>query len=332
MPDAKSTPELAPALLAALEEVRGELRALRKRVDLLEGRGSGAPSRNKESKAERHARRWERRRARQLPEMEAWTRALDARPQPTDPDDLSGYAFRMLSQHAEDGVVYEILRRLGMPFRTCVELGCGANGGNSGILPAFLGYRALMVDGNPDLTEIVQGLFAGRDVTVMNAWIALESVNDLLSAQGFGGQIDYLGLDLDGNDFWIWEAITASDPLLFVAEYNPMLGPTLSATIPYDPTFDRHQSKKLGYPVGYYGASLAAFTKLSRRKGYRLVATVENNAFFLKEDQRPELRTVTPEDGWRMRTKGQAAADYEAIHRQDPLQYFADSGWPLVEI
>ena len=54
---------------------------------------------------------------------------------------LASFALRVMSQHGEDGLIHEILRRAGMPTRRCVEIGCGANGGNSGLLVA-LGYRS----------------------------------------------------------------------------------------------------------------------------------------------------------------------------------------------
>jgi hypothetical protein len=63
-----------------------------------------------------------------------------------------------------------------------------------------------------------------------------------------------------------------------------------SVTVPYKPDFDRFDT----HP-DYFGASLSAFVKLGRKKGYRLVGCNRYafNAFFVRcgigEDVLPEI-------------------------------------------
>ena len=202
--------------------------------------------------------RRERRRSRSLPDCEEVRRLLAARPSPADVDDLSAYELGVLSQRGEDGLVHEFLRRAGFPTRRSVEIGCGANGGNSGLLAACFGYTALMIDGNHELVDITANLFRDRPVTVVETWMTRDNVNELVEVHGFAGEVDYLGIDVDGMDYWIWDALTVCEPLLVVVEYNPLFGPSIAVTVAYDATFDRHRVKDLGMPSGYFGVSIAA--------------------------------------------------------------------------
>jgi hypothetical protein len=292
------------------------------------------------------ARRMRTRRERVLPPRERVVARLASRTGADNSDDLTTYAYKVLSQGGEDGMVHEVLRRAGFPTRRSIEIGCGANGGNSGLLAACFEYRALMLDGNPELTRIAQRLFADRAVTVRRAWITAENVNQLIAADGFLGAADYLGLDLDGIDYWIWRAVSVCDPLLVVAEYNPLFGPEAAVTIAYEPRFFRHDWRwRRGlmsepgdgllrvrkWPLGYWGVSLAGLVELGRQRGYRLVATSPSdthNAFFLKEGACPELPERSPRDAWRPADKRWAAVQ-EAISREGPARYFEARAAPL---
>jgi hypothetical protein len=113
------------------------------------------------------------------------------------------------------------------------------------------------------------------------------------------GEIGLLSVDIDGNDYWVWEAIDAVNPALVVVEYNARFGPERAVTVPYDPSFVRDTAH---YSCIYYGASLAALVRLGQRKGYAFVGSnsAANNAFFVRCDLLPaSLRVLTAEEGWR---------------------------------
>ena len=136
-------------------------------------------------------------------------------------------------------------------------------------------------------------------------------------------------LDIDGPDYWVWEAITCCQPRVFVAEYNSAFGPTASVSIPYDRTFDRRLLT--GPDRLYFGASLTALTRLGRRKGYRLIATDRSgaNAIFLRDDVAPDVPAVSPERAFRWLPKHRRAAEKYG----DLLSYLRDRrGLPLVEV
>jgi hypothetical protein len=266
-------------------------------------------------------------------------RLFETRAKPGETDDLSAYECRVMSQRGEDGIVYEILRRAGFPTRRSIELGCGTNGGNSGLLAACFEYRSLMVDGRGRNVAILRERLAGTRAEVIERWISSETVGPLIHETGFSGPVDYLGIDLDGVDYWVWDANRACDPLLVVAEYNSTFGPAEAVTIRDDPEFTRTKAKRAGAPRLYFGASISALSALARRRGYRLVATTSewtHNAFFLKNGVAPELPTLDPADAWKPRLKDSEFRRWEPalreLKREGVLAYFERRGWPLVVV
>ena len=98
------------------------------------------------------------------------------------------------------------------------------------------------------------------------------------------GDIDFLSIDIDYNDYWVWKAIDVVTPRVVAIEYNATLRPPMSLTVPYDPNgaWDG---------TNFHGASLEALTRLGAAKGYRLVGCgmAGVNAFFVRADLTGDL-------------------------------------------
>jgi len=210
------------------------------------------------------------------------------------PYDLLSQRFGYLSQNDEDGVLLAIFKRIGTTDRRFAEIGCGMNGGNSGFLAQELAWRGLMVDVRSSAIKKIKVRFAGQNVKAVKQRVTCEGINGLLTKHGLTGEIDFLSIDIDSNDYWVWEAVTACSPRVVAIEYNWLFGPERSVTIPYDPTFTLSGTLR-----SYRGASLTALVHLGGRKGYRLIATERVNAFFLRNDIAPEIPAVDPVRGYR---------------------------------
>jgi hypothetical protein len=119
----------------------------------------------------------------------------------------------------------------------------------------------------------------------VRAWVTRENVNKLIEANEFGGPIDLLSLDVDGIDYWLWEAIDVVSPRVVVLEYQDILGPERACTVPYKDNFCAYDYPTTNGMPNFAGASLQAFVKLGRRKGFRLVGCNRYgyNAFFIKQ-------------------------------------------------
>ena len=113
--------------------------------------------------------------------------------------------FRNFSQSGEDGILHYIFAVIGTTDRRTVEI-CAGTGSecNSANLLIHHGWQGLLVDGSE--SNVLQGraFFAGRPETRINgpvfahAWVDRESVNGLLKAHDFTGEVDLLSVDIDG--------------------------------------------------------------------------------------------------------------------------------------
>ena len=219
------------------------------------------------------------------------------------PERLMIGRFGLLSQNEEDGIVLALLRAAGPGPGRCVEIGCGENGGNSGMLVGELGFHGLMVDADEENVATVQRRFPPSRLTAATAFVEPDSVDDLLRSHGFEGEVDVLSIDIDGNDIWVWEALEAVRPRIAVIEFNSLFGPDRCVVVPYQRGFVRLDVA--GADGTYFGASLAALAAVGARKGMRLVAVDQRgvNAFFLREDIAPEIPACEPARLWRLLDK-----------------------------
>lgn len=201
---------------------------------------------------------------------------------------LQDVEFKISSQWGEDGIIDWLIERANIPpfARSFIEFGVeDYREANTRFLLQNRNWRGLIMDGNAAMVRATRedGLMWAHELTVRPAFITRENVNDLISESGFRGEIGLLSIDIDGNDYWVWEAIEAVRPIIVICEYNAVLGDVEPISVPYDPQFTRSQKH---HSLLYFGASIAALRLLESRKGYRFVGTTlaANDAFFVRED------------------------------------------------
>jgi hypothetical protein len=215
---------------------------------------------------------------------------------------ISDVGFKVFSQTDEDGILLYIFSIIGALNKKCVEI-CAGNGieCNTANLIINHGWSGLLVDGNESLVNIGQEFYKKNPhtriypPTFIHSWITRDNVNNVIGGNGFEGPIDLLSVDMDGVDYWIWEAIEIIQPRVVVVEYQDIIGPDKALTVPYKDEFTSSKySITAGFP-DFCGASLGAFVKLGRRKGYRLIGCNRYgyNAFFIRdsigEKELPEI-------------------------------------------
>jgi hypothetical protein len=200
-----------------------------------------------------------------------------------DPKRLLAHGFRGYSQHDEDGIVQEIFRRIGVTDRVFVEFGVGDGAENNTLYLMLTGWRGLWIDGSEANAVAIRRRFssliqAGR-LGFVRGFVDRDSINEIIGAQRHSGEIDLLSIDIDGNDYWVWEAISVVQPRVVVIEYNALFRPPLSVVAQYENNF-------VWNGTSYYGASLKALEVLGARKGYALVGCSLSgiNSFFVKRD------------------------------------------------
>ena len=197
--------------------------------------------------------------------------------------------FRAFSQNGEDGILLYVFSLLGMGERRCVEI-CAGDGieCNTANLIVNHGWNGLLFDGDIRLVDRGRACYSRLPDTsplpprFVHAWITRENINDLIRVNGFEGQVDLLSLDLDGVDYWIWEAIDVIRPRVVIAEVQCIWGADRAVTVPYSDAF---KTPPIDRFLIYSGASLPAFVKLAKKKGYRLagVQRLGFNAVFVAD-------------------------------------------------
>ncbi len=195
---------------------------------------------------------------------------------------LEGYRLKLYNSHCgEDGIIDEIVRRLGIKDGLFVEF--GANDGillcnTSGLVK--MGWRGIYIESNPPrFKELIDNMKNCKKITCICKKISAEpgdTINDALSKTDIPKEFDLVSIDIDSNDYWIWKSMEYT-PKIVVIEYNRNLYPHESKAIRYDPKFVYDNT-------AYYGSSARALYKLGQSKGYTLVANTKENLFFIKDE------------------------------------------------
>jgi len=204
---------------------------------------------------------------------------------------ISESGFRCYSQFEEDGIILYILSIIGMKTKKVVEICCG-DGSECMATNLILnhGYDGFLFDGDSENIKRANDFFTGKKDCLLtppklkHAWITKDNINHLLSEINVSGEVDLLSLDIDGNDYYIWEAISEINPRLCVFETHNVIPGDLSLTIPYSDQFNCWD--KVGFEQDFRSVSLLAMNKLSQNKGYRLIGGHRHgfNVFFLRND------------------------------------------------
>ena len=198
---------------------------------------------------------------------------------------INSYEFKSFSQFGEDGIIQYLINNLNIKNKFFVEFGVeNYDEANTRFLLENDNWSGLLIEADKEKVEEIKkkDFYWKYNINVMNEFITKENINQILNKSQITKEIGLLSIDIDGNDYWIWNEINAIDPAIVVIEYNARFGPKKNVTVPYDKNFSRSSSK---YPNIYFGASLVALSNLARKK-YSLVGTNRNgnNAFFVKTD------------------------------------------------
>jgi hypothetical protein len=219
----------------------------------------------------------------------------DGRPLPQ----LRETGVRVFSQADEDGILLFLLAATGVSSHRFVDIGAGdcVTASNCANLAFNLGFHGLFVDAHEGRIASGRHTYATHPDTsaypprTLHAVVTPENVDTIVRDAALDGEIDVLSIDVDGNDYWIWEALTAASPAIVVIETHTeyRLHDVLA---PYRPPDEQTAEED---PVG---ASPVAMTRLAQRLGYRLVGgnRFGFNAFYVRSELAPALPTVEVEE------------------------------------
>jgi hypothetical protein len=207
--------------------------------------------------------------------------------------------FKVFSQWDEDGIIQYLINKLPIENETFIEFGVeNYEESNTRFLMLNNNWQGMVLDGcGADIRAIRKDpIYWQYDLQAKAAWITRENIDTLLSQSGFSPDVGLLSIDIDGNDYWIWEAIQSIRPRIVLVEYNGLfkLAPV---AVPYRDDFDRTSAHHSNL---YYGSSLAALHSLAKKKGYVLVGSNfwGHNAFFIRSDIAGEFKSLEPHEAY----------------------------------
>jgi len=214
---------------------------------------------------------------------------------------LADAEYRVFSQFGDDGIIQYLVRAAEVSDTTFVEFGVGDyTEANTRLLLVKDGWRGMICDAAELALKRVSWdpISWQYDLTVVPAFVTRDNINAIVTDHGFSGEIGLLSIDLDGNDYHVWEALTAVRPTIVVAEYNAVFGRERAVSVPYDERFARFSAHHSGL---YWGASLPALQHVAERKGYSLIGcnSAGNNAYFVRNDRLRRLTPMSAQDAFR---------------------------------
>lgn len=186
---------------------------------------------------------------------------------------IEGRARNVYSQFGEDGLVEAVFERIGERNKWCFEVGA-ADGewiSNTKRLREQ-DWFCLLVESNKDAFEKLAVLKSER-VYCVNEHIGVDSLDRLLSDCGAPSDMDFGVIDIDGQDYWVWDYLRDHTPRAMLVEFENRPMQDTTKFIP---------------PIGDTSGKQAFFQSvwdLGKSKGYSLVAKTLVNALFVKESE-----------------------------------------------
>ena len=215
--------------------------------------------------------------------------------------DFQNSEFRVFSQFGEDGILQYLINNLDIKNKIFVEFGVeDYQESNTRFLVVNDYWNGLIIDASEENIKLIKEdkIYYASNIKAIPSFITRKNINYLIESNNIVGEIGILSIDIDGNDYWIWEAINIINPNIVIVEYNSQFGPYAKVSTPYKSDFVRGIN---GKHMSYYGASISALTYLGFKKGYSLVASnsAGNNLFFVRDDLIKDFKVLSPAQAYK---------------------------------
>lgn len=189
-----------------------------------------------------------------------------------------------VSNFDEQQIIDKYIEQFGITSRTAVDIGAGDGIRSSNSYHLFAkGWTGVGIEVDEIKTRRLAKVYASfPGVTASSTKISLENVTEVLGSYSIGQEFGVLSLDIDGNDYWVLDAILSTfRPRLVVSEYNEKIPPPIKFVVEYDPDFQlRHH---------FFGYSIAKLQDLLDKHNYVLLEVEYNNVFIAPAEIASEL-------------------------------------------
>lgn len=199
------------------------------------------------------------------------------------------------SQNGEDGFLDFVLSKLPEKTNWCIEFGAwdGKHLSNTHYFITEKGYKSVLIEGEADRCEVLSKNMGKYGAICINQFVDFQGKNTLdniLAKTPIPKNFDLLSIDIDGDDYQVWQSIKNYQPKVVIIEIN----------IRDKPTVERINLPGSPYVWGLSGTSIKSMTELAVSKGYSLIANISCNAIYVKDEYLKLFhdKRLTPEEAF----------------------------------
>lgn len=186
---------------------------------------------------------------------------------------LSDFARNVYSQFGEDGIIETTFQRLGGGEKRAIEFGAwdGFYLSNTANLWTH-DWSGVLIEADADRHSSLARNTSGFDCHCIQRTVGItpgETLESILMDEGLPLRADFLSIDIDGDDYYVFKSLEKLRPRLIACEYNP--------------TFPAHTDLLPSVGAGF-GCGPLPLVRLAESMDYRLVALTESNLFFVRKE------------------------------------------------
>ena len=214
---------------------------------------------------------------------------------------LKDVEFSIFSQFGDDGIIQWLIQNLEIPHKTFIEFGVeDFSESNSRFLMMNDNWSGFVMDGSElNIKNLKSSYYYWKyELASKAVFINKDNINDLIQEQEFNREVGLLHIDIDGNDYYIWDEINVIEPIIVIAEFNGIFGKDRPLSVIYDKNFIRNN---FHYSNLLFGSSIKSLYQLAEEKGYSFIGCNSggNNAYFVRTDKLNDVvKSVSLEDGF----------------------------------
>lgn len=192
------------------------------------------------------------------------------------------HARNVHSQTGEDGIVEALLSKLPDRNNWVVEFGAwdGLHLSNSRYFVTEHNFSAVLIEGDPERFRELKGLYAEHPgVHTINTFVTTSgaaTLDKVLARTPIPAEFDYLSIDIDGNDYYVFRSLEHYRPKVVCIEFNP--------SVPSEVDFVQPDDFRVKQ-----GCGIRSLFEMAKGKGYELAALTQFNAFFVPQEHFPAL-------------------------------------------
>ncbi len=189
----------------------------------------------------------------------------------------------------------------------CVELGAwdGKSESNTYYFISRHSYNAVMIEADPLKYNLLCENMKENGIICVNVYVRPEgqhNLDNVLSLTPIPIQFDLLSIDVDGDDYFVWQSLNKYQPKVVVIEINmrhkpgvKLINKSVSPIVQGD--ISTGISSMWGI-TGYIGTSISSMTELAIKKNYCLLANINCNVIYVRQEYLELFheREVIPEE------------------------------------